>query len=203
MTRSCWPGTRRYWGGAPKSDTLRIRIIPEPLTQAAEYEAGQLSVVEVPVGETRRWEQTHAHELQRRPALRDLYVAINTTRGPLKDIRVRRALNHAVDVPTLLTTLFADRGVLCGRFPAPRDRRLRLDPGPLRLRPGQGQKLLAEAGYPNGFRSSCGGRNGPSWPGWPSRSSRVWPRSGSGPRSWSGTPPAPGRRYGTEKPTSS
>ena len=49
----------RYWGGAPKSDTLRIRIIPEPLTQAAEYEAGQLSVVEVPIGETRRWEQNH------------------------------------------------------------------------------------------------------------------------------------------------
>ena len=46
----------KYWGGAPKSDTLRIRIIPEPLTQAAEFEAGQLSVVEVPVGETRRWE---------------------------------------------------------------------------------------------------------------------------------------------------
>jgi len=38
-----------YWGGSPKSDTLRIRIIPEPLTQAAEYESGHLSVVEVPV----------------------------------------------------------------------------------------------------------------------------------------------------------
>jgi ABC-type transport system substrate-binding protein len=101
----------RYWGGAPQSDTLRIRIIPEPLTQAAEYEAGHLSVVEVPVGETRRWEQTHAEELQRRPGLKDLYVAINTTRGPLRDVRVRRALNHAVDVPTLLTTVLADRGV--------------------------------------------------------------------------------------------
>ena len=56
------PGPERdATGAAPrKSDTLRIRIIPEPLTQAAEYEAGQLSVVEVPVGETRRWEQSHA-----------------------------------------------------------------------------------------------------------------------------------------------
>ena len=31
-----------YWGGAPKSDSLRIRIIPEALTQAAEYESGAL-----------------------------------------------------------------------------------------------------------------------------------------------------------------
>jgi ABC-type transport system substrate-binding protein len=100
-----------YWGGAPKSDTLRIRIIPEPLTQAAEYESGNLSVVEVPIGETHRWQDTRPAELQRRPALRDLYVAINTTRGPLKDVRVRRALNYAIDVGTLLSTLFADRGV--------------------------------------------------------------------------------------------
>ena len=48
-----------YWGGRPASDTLRIRIIPEPLTQAAEYEFGQLSVVEIPFSETPRWEQEH------------------------------------------------------------------------------------------------------------------------------------------------
>ena len=33
-----------------------MRIIPEALTQAAEYETGNLSVVEIPFGETRRWE---------------------------------------------------------------------------------------------------------------------------------------------------
>ena len=31
---SCSPGTTAYWGGAPLEDTLRIRIIPEALTQA-------------------------------------------------------------------------------------------------------------------------------------------------------------------------
>jgi ABC-type transport system substrate-binding protein len=140
-----------YWGGSPKADTLRIRIIPEPLTQAAEYEAGQLSVVEVPVGETRRWEQSHAEELQRRPGLKDLYVAINTTRGPLKDVRIRRALNHAVDVGTLLRTVMADRGVLAAGS---------LPPGILghdSTRAAYGydsakaKQLLKEAGYPNGF----------------------------------------------------
>src|SRR5581483_7419691 len=100
-----------YWGGPPRMDSLRIRIIPEPLTAAAEYEAGRLSVVETPVGETRRWEERHGAELQRRPALRDAYIAINTTRGPLRDVRVRRALNLAVDVPTLLATVMAGRGV--------------------------------------------------------------------------------------------
>ncbi|HEX6434588.1 MAG TPA: ABC transporter substrate-binding protein [Gemmatimonadales bacterium] len=141
----------RYWGGAPKSDTLRIRIIPEPLTQAAEYEAGNLSVVEVPVGETRRWEQNHAQELQRRPGLKDLYVAINTTRGPLKDVRVRRALNHAVDVPTLLSTVMADRGVPAAGSLPPGIAGYDSSRAPYEYDPAQAKRLLAEAGYSNGF----------------------------------------------------
>jgi peptide/nickel transport system substrate-binding protein len=141
----------KYWGGTPKADTLRIRIIPEPLTQAAEYEAGQLSVVEVPVGETRRWEESRAQELQRRPALRDLYVSINTTRGPLKDVRVRRALNHAIDVPTLLSTLFAGRGVRAAGSLPPGIVGYDSTRAPYQYDPARARKLLAEAGYPNGF----------------------------------------------------
>jgi hypothetical protein len=91
-----------YWGTRPAADSIRIRIIPEALTQAAEYEAGQLSVVEIPFGESRRWESQHGAEILKRPAIRDTYIAINTTRGPLRDVRVRRALNHAVDMPTIL-----------------------------------------------------------------------------------------------------
>jgi ABC-type transport system substrate-binding protein len=141
----------KYWGGPPKADTLRIRIIPEPLTQAAEFEAGQLSVVEVPVGETRRWEQTHGPELQRRPALRDLYVAINTTRGPLKDVRVRRALNQAIDVRTLLSTVLADRGIRAAGSLPPGMPGYDSTRTPYAYDPAQAKRLLAEAGYPNGF----------------------------------------------------
>jgi peptide/nickel transport system substrate-binding protein/oligopeptide transport system substrate-binding protein len=141
----------RYWGGPPKSDTLRIRIIPEPLTQAAEYEAGQLSVVEVPVGETRRWEQNRAAELQRRPGLKEYYVAINTTRGPLRDVRVRRALNHAVDVRTLLGTIMADRGVLAAGSLPPGILGYDSTRSPYGHDPEKAKRLLADAGYPNGF----------------------------------------------------
>ena len=33
---------RTYWAGPPKQDSLTVRIIPEALTQAAEYETGNL-----------------------------------------------------------------------------------------------------------------------------------------------------------------
>ncbi|HEY0351265.1 MAG TPA: ABC transporter substrate-binding protein, partial [Gemmatimonadales bacterium] len=107
--------------------------------------------VEVPIGETKRWEEGHAQELQRRPALRDLYLAINTTRGPLKDVRVRRALNHAVDVPTLLSTLFAGRGVPAAGSLPPGIAGYDSTRAPYSYDPSEARRLLAEAGYPNGF----------------------------------------------------
>jgi ABC-type transport system substrate-binding protein len=100
-----------WWGGAPAADTLRVRIIPEVFTEAAEYESGRLSVVEIPGGETERWQATHAAELQHRTAIRAWYVAINTRRGALSDVRVRQALNHAVNIPAILARVMHNRGV--------------------------------------------------------------------------------------------
>jgi len=140
-----------YWGGRPASDTLRVRIIPEPLTQAAEFEFGQLAVVEVPFSETPRWEAEHAPELQRRAALRALYVAINTTRGPLKDVRVRRALNMGVDAGTMLRTIMAGRGVReAGAIP-PGIEGYDSARAPYAYDPAAARALLAEAGYPDGI----------------------------------------------------
>jgi ABC-type transport system substrate-binding protein len=141
----------RYWGGAPAMDSLRIRIIPEPLTQAAEYESGGLSVVEIPFSETRRWEQSRPDELQRRPAIRDLYVAINTTRGPLADARVRRALNHAVDVETLLRTAMAGRGVRAAGAVPPGIVGHDSARAPYAYDPARAKRLLADAGHARGF----------------------------------------------------
>src|SRR5437763_676284 len=101
-----------YWGGPPAADTLTVRIIPEPLTRAAEFEAGRLSVMEVPFGETTRWRQQHPDLLLEKPALRVVYVALNNRRGPLRDPRVRQAINHAVNVPEILATVYGGRGVL-------------------------------------------------------------------------------------------
>jgi ABC-type transport system substrate-binding protein len=103
-------------------------------------------VAEVPFGETARWETTHAAELQRRPALRALYIAINTRRGPLADPRVRRALNLAVDRDAILRNVAGGRGVLAaGTIPpglAGHDSTRR----PYPFDPEAAKRLLAEAG---------------------------------------------------------
>src|SRR5256884_2887656 len=137
-----------YWGGAPASDTLRVRIIPEPLTRAAEFEAGRLSVIEVPFGETARWRGERPAQLVEKPALRVVYVALNNRRGPLRDPRVRQAINHAVNVPEILATVYGGRGGLPpGALPpglAGSDTTPRGDG----YDPAAARALIANAGYP-------------------------------------------------------
>lgn len=100
-----------YWDGPPQSDSLIVRIIPDQLVRAAELEAGHLDVVEVPFGETRDWRSRHPVWLQEKPALRVVYIALNNRRGPLRDPRVRQAINYAVNVPQILSTVWNGRGL--------------------------------------------------------------------------------------------
>jgi ABC-type transport system substrate-binding protein len=140
-----------YWGGAPAAGALTVRIVPEPLTRAAEFLAGHLSVVEIPFGETAKWEREHPDWLQRKPALRVVYLALNNRRGPLRDVRVRRAINHAVNVPELLRTVWNGRGIAArGAIPPSLG-------GGDTTRPryaydtAAARSLLAQAGYGGGF----------------------------------------------------
>jgi peptide/nickel transport system substrate-binding protein/oligopeptide transport system substrate-binding protein len=140
-----------YWAGPAAAESLTVRIIPEPLTRAAEFLAGQLSVVEIPFGETAKWEREHPEWLRRKPALRVVYVALNNRRGPLRDANVRRAINHAVNVPEILRTVWNNRGIAArGAIPPALGggdttrARYAYDTTAAR-------RLLRDAGYPNGF----------------------------------------------------
>jgi peptide/nickel transport system substrate-binding protein/oligopeptide transport system substrate-binding protein len=129
------------------------RIIPERSTATAEFESGNVDVLNVNEQETRTWETDPDKKslLQSAAALRFWYVAINTTRGPLRDVRVRQALNHAVDVPTMLQQVMAGRGrVAAGVIPPSLS-------GADTMRKGyaydvaKAKQLLAQAGFPNGI----------------------------------------------------
>ncbi len=142
-----------YWGGAPKADSLMARIISEPSTAVAEFESGNVDVLQIPQGEIANWEEDTERKklLASTPSLELVYVAINTTRGPLKDVRVRQAINQAIDRNILVRNLIAGRGRLAaGVIPAEL-------PGADTTRKGYqfdtlaARRLLREAGYPNGI----------------------------------------------------
>ena len=73
-------------------------------------------------------------------------------RNPFKDLRVRKAVYHAINIDLIVQKVLRGQAVPTGAFLSPRvegspaelDRRLPFDPAKARA-------LLAEAGYPNGF----------------------------------------------------
>lgn len=140
-----------YWGGAPQSESLTVRIVPEPLTRAAEFLAGRLSVAEIPFGETAKWEREHPDWLRRKPALRAIYVALNNRRGPLRDPDVRRAINQAINVPEILRAVWNSRGIVAaGSIPPALGGS---DPGrkPYAYDTAAARRQLRTAGFADGF----------------------------------------------------
>jgi peptide/nickel transport system substrate-binding protein/oligopeptide transport system substrate-binding protein len=142
-----------WWGGAPKADSLQARIIAEPSTAVAEFQSGNVDVLQIPQGEIADWEEDAERRklLASTPSLELVYVAINTTRGPLADVRVRQALNYAVDRNTIIRNLIAGRGepaagVIPPSLPGAEKTRIGYQFDTTRAR-----QLLREAGYPNGI----------------------------------------------------
>jgi ABC-type oligopeptide transport system substrate-binding subunit len=93
---------------------LKARIIAEPSTAVAEFQSGNVDVLQIPQGEIADWQEDTERRklLASTPSLELVYVAINTTRGPLADVRVRQALNYAVDRQAHRAQLIAGRGEL-------------------------------------------------------------------------------------------
>lgn len=143
----------QYHDGAPLADSLEARIIPELSTAEAEFEAGNVDVLQVPAQESPSWESNEETRplLQSAPSLRLIYGAINTTRGPLKDARVRQAINLAVDRGMILKRLMGGRGTLAAGVIPPSLDGYNATLAAYPYDTTRARALLKEAGYPNGI----------------------------------------------------
>jgi ABC-type transport system substrate-binding protein len=78
-------------------------------------------------------------------------VALNTRRGPLRDARVRQAINHAVDVRAILATIMNGRGVLARGSVPPTLAGGDTTREGYSLDPALARRLLVDAGYSGGL----------------------------------------------------
>ena len=142
-----WHGTRAAF------DEIQIRILPEEFTRVAEFEVGNLDVLEVPTAESARFraDARYAPRLHRQVLLAVEYVGLNNDDRVLRDPRVRKALNLAVNVDLLLERVLGGRGVRASGAIPPglpgggRGQALACDPGAAR-------RLLAECKLPPGWQ---------------------------------------------------
>jgi peptide/nickel transport system substrate-binding protein/oligopeptide transport system substrate-binding protein len=139
-----------YYEGRSKLKGIYYRIIPEDLTAVMEFETGRLDVFLIPSSEYKRYttDPLWKSQVYGMPGLNSYYLGLNCTRPPFNDVRVRRAMNMAIDRQRILETVYENRGLIAsGPIPpglwkdgTP------LDKPPYPYDPGQAKKLIREAG---------------------------------------------------------
>lgn len=157
--------------GRPYLDGLKQYVIPDPATTFANLRSGQLLQYDAMSGDDARRAAKEFGDkvvIQSMPSTSFVCITINAKNKPWDDIRVRQAGCLAIDRAAALKVAQGGDGALAGlSMPGPWS----LPAAELEKIPGYGKdvaanltqakKLLAEAGYPNGFSTTLVVRNNP------------------------------------------
>ncbi len=146
---------RDYWGGSPRLGELVWRWISEDATRVAELLSGNADLITgLPPDLVKQVDDSQVARAASVRSLRTTFILMNTKKPPFADVRVRKALNHGVNVQSIIDNLlggFADRvPTVMGPYVTGYNPRLR----PYAFDPETARKLLAEAGHPNGFTAN-------------------------------------------------
>jgi peptide/nickel transport system substrate-binding protein len=132
-----------YWGEKPPIDKVNYRFVEEPGTRLAGIMAGEFDIITNLLPEFTNQVPQAIHIL----GLEHPIVILNADGGPTKDVRVRKALNYAVDKAALAEGLFEGYAQIAqGQLLSPSFFGFNKDLGPYPYDPKKAKALLKEAG---------------------------------------------------------
>jgi peptide/nickel transport system substrate-binding protein len=96
-----------YWGPKPQIATIEFRIIPEVMARVSALLAGEIHLTpDVPPQSMDQVAKSGTTEIRSVAGRRVIFLAFNAVApGPLQDVRVRQAINLAVDVDKIIRTV--------------------------------------------------------------------------------------------------
>jgi ABC-type transport system substrate-binding protein len=152
---------QQYWGSKPKFKRIVFRQIAENSTRVAAVEAGEVDFASaVPVDDiaTLRRAKLRVHITT---TARTMFMRFNLLAdSPIRDIRVRQALNHAVNRDALRKALLAEVGSDATSPVATGIKYRAADLPPYDFNLTKARALLAAAGHANGFQVKIATPNG-------------------------------------------
>ena len=150
-----------YWGTTqPYYDRLIFKVVGEDSTRVALLEAGEVdAIAQVPPSEIPRLEQDPNIVMDVANLNRILYIAINCQLPYLDDVRVRQAMNYAVDKQAIVASIVGGLGEEA-ISPVPRLTWGHAEVGRYSYDPAKAKQLLTEAGVPARLEVSIWVRQG-------------------------------------------
>lgn len=165
-----------WWGPTQPWERVTYRLIANDSARVAALQAGDVDAIDaVPTRDVGRLQQDAKLAIQSRPGLRLIYLAVDANRpqtphvtdragnplpaNPLRDVRVRRALSLAINREGIRRQLMegyaAPTGQLMPEGAVGHDPGIPVPP----FAPEEARRLLAEAGFPDGFNLTAHGPN--------------------------------------------
>ncbi len=157
-----------WWGGKTPWEKVTLRIVTQDAARVAALLAGDVQVIEaVPTADVARLKSDRKVGLFRQTSDRLMYVHMDSDRAvtptvtardgkplaanPLKDPRVRKALSKMINRPAIVERVMENEAIPAGQlvpdFLFGATKNLKVEA----FDPEGAKKLLAEAGYPDGF----------------------------------------------------
>ncbi|MGH8700561.1 MAG: ABC transporter substrate-binding protein, partial [Burkholderiales bacterium] len=157
-----------YWGGRLPWDRLTLLILPSDPVRTAALLSGQVDAIEhVPSADIARLRKNAAFRLEQTVSWRTIFLHLDQSRdrppgvlskagkplekNPFKDLRVRRAMSKAINRQAIAERVMEGLALPAANVLSPsvigHDPAVKPEP----YDPEGAKKLLAEAGYPDGF----------------------------------------------------
>lgn len=142
-----------YWQkGLPKLDKVVFQVIKDNTARLNALEAGQVDLIDgINPSDVASIKSNPNLKLYLRPSNNVGYLAFNTQKKPFNDVRVRQAINMAIDKKAIVDAFYNGLGTpavtplppgMWGNNKSIKDYQVNI---------AKAKQLLKEAGYPNGF----------------------------------------------------
>jgi peptide/nickel transport system substrate-binding protein len=142
--------------GKPSIGKIVYRTIPNAATQVAELITGGLDWIwDASPDNAAKLGKLPNITVKAAPTTRMSFLSLDAAgrsgKNPMQDVRVRRAIYHAIDRASITRDLVGEGAAVLNSICAPAQFGCATDVTVYPYDPAKAKQLLAEAGYPNGF----------------------------------------------------
>ena len=142
----------QYWAGKAKIDDLIFSITPDASVRWAKLQKGECHVMPYPnPADLPAIRKDPNVVVMEQPGLNIGYLAYNTTKKPFDDVRVRKAVNMAINKKAIVDAVFLGTGVPATNPIPPTQWSYNKAIKDDAFNPEEAKKLLAAAGLKDGF----------------------------------------------------
>jgi len=153
--RIIFKANKNYWNGSPYVDKLIFKVITNNSVRAAELKAGSIHIMDFPnPAEVADLAKNSKIKLVKQEGLNVGYLAFNQEKEIFKNKKVRQAISYAINTEGIVKSVYEGLGKVATNPIPPTMWSYNKALKGYEYNPEKAKKLLAEAGYANGFETN-------------------------------------------------